>query len=105
MVEIGGHLGRGLSNLVNLFNPSAVILDGRLALAGDALLEQVVQIIRRQALAHSSNGLTVRFAQLGNEGSLLGAGLMVLDKYFEIPMLKPPHFLIEPQADMAGVPR
>src|SRR5581483_6557091 len=50
LAEISGYLGLGLANLVNLFNPSMVVLDQRLALAGDGLLNQIVQIIRRQAL-------------------------------------------------------
>lgn len=93
--EMGLHLGLGVANLVNLFNPEMVILDGRLAIAGPLLLEQVQRMVRRQALAYSSSGLTFRFGTLGTEAGLLGAGLLALEKLFEVPALKPPRFLVD----------
>jgi len=95
--EISNYLGLGLANLVNLFNPSVVVLDHRLSLAGDGMLDQIVRIVRKQALTYSVQDLAIRFAQLGGEAGLLGIGLLILDRHFEIPMLKPPKFLIEPE--------
>ncbi|MFN7993024.1 MAG: ROK family protein [Bryobacteraceae bacterium] len=103
LAEISGYLGLGLANLVNLFNPSMVVLDQRLALAGDGLLNQIVQIIRRQALTYASESLAVRFGRLGDDAGLLGIGLLILDRHFEIPVLKPPRFLIEPELAKAHV--
>jgi predicted NBD/HSP70 family sugar kinase len=93
--ELGASLGLGLANLVNLFNPSLVILDKRLALAGDLVLDQIVRIVRRQALAYSTEALQFRFAALGSEASLLGAGLTLLDRLFEVPALRPPRFMLD----------
>jgi glucokinase len=93
--ELGASLGLGLANLVNLFNPSLVILDKRLALAGDLVLDQIVRTVRRQALAYSTEALQFRFAALGSEASLLGAGLTMLDRLFEVPALRPPRFLLD----------
>ncbi len=93
--ELGTTLGLGLANLVNLFNPSLVVLDKRLALAGDLLLDQIVRIVRRQALVYSTEPLEFRFATLGSEAGLLGAGLIVLDSLFEVPALRPPRFLLD----------
>ena len=93
--ELGAYLGVGIANLVNLFNPSLVVLDKRLSLAGDLLLDQIVRTVRRQALVYSTERLEFRFAALGNEAALLGAGLMMLDSLFEVPALKPPRFLLD----------
>jgi predicted NBD/HSP70 family sugar kinase len=93
--QVGKYLGLGLANLVNLFNPSMIVLDQSLGLACNELLDQIVRVIRRQALRYSTDNLTVRFARLGIEGSTLGVGSMVLDKRFEIPALKPPRFMVE----------
>lgn len=89
------YLGLGISTLVNLFNPSIVVLDHRLALAGETLREQIAWVVRKQALGPSTVNLEFRFAKLGNDASLLGAALSVLEKIFEIPSLKPPRFMVE----------
>jgi predicted NBD/HSP70 family sugar kinase len=89
------YLGLGLANLVNLFNPSVLVLDQRLKLAGQGLLEQVIKVVKRQALTYSTEKLSIRFGHLGDEASVLGAGSIALEKHFEIPALKPPRFLIE----------
>jgi len=90
------YLGLGLANLVNLFNPSVLVLDQRLKLAGQGLLDQVIKVVKRQALTYSTEKLSIRFGSLGDEASVLGAGSIALEKHFEIPALKPPRFLIEP---------
>lgn len=91
----GNYLGLGLANLVNLFNPSLLVLDQRLSLAGEGLLDQIIKVVRRQALHHSAQGLKIRFGTLGSDASVLGASAVVLEKHFEIPALKPPWFLTE----------
>jgi N-acetylglucosamine repressor len=96
VAELAGCLGLGLANLVNLFNPSVIVLDHRLELAGQPLVDQVLQIVKRQALTYSIDNVAIRFARRGDEAGVLGVGLMILENHFEIPMLKPPRFLIEP---------
>ncbi|MCL5742735.1 MAG: ROK family protein, partial [Acidobacteria bacterium] len=96
--EMGRYLGLGLANLVNLFNPSMVVLDHRLKLAGPALLDQLTRIVRLQALGRSSQDLLMQFGRLGDEAGILGAALLVLDSLFEIPALKPPQYLLDPSA-------
>jgi len=93
--QAADYLGLGLANLVNLFNPSVLVLDQRLSLAGDGLLDQIVRTVKKQALRHSTRQLSVRFGKLGEEASVLGVGAMVLDIHFEIPALKPPRFMVE----------
>jgi len=92
--EMGQYLGLGVANLVNLFNPSIVVLGGMLELAGDPLLEQVIRIVKRQALPHNTGDLQFRFGALGEMAGVLGAGLLFLERIFEVPALKPPRFLV-----------
>jgi N-acetylglucosamine repressor len=92
------YLGLGLSTLVNLFNPSIIILDHRLGLAGDIFLDQIARAVNKQALGHATANLRFCYGELGSDASLLGAALTVLEKTFEIPALKPPRFMIERSA-------
>lgn len=90
--EIGRYLGVGVANLVNLFNPSVVVLDKRLALAGESLLDQIRRTVKGQALSTSSANLPIQFGQIETDVGLLGIGLKVLDQHFEIPAVRPPSF-------------
>ncbi len=104
VAEVSRYLGLGISNLVNLFNPSVVVLDHRLEVAGDGLLSQIWQIIRRQALRCSVDHLMFRYGTLGNEAGVLGTALVVLDKYFEIPTMTPARFKARPMPSAGSNP-
>lgn len=93
--QVGNYLGLGIANLVNLFNPLLIVLDKRLGLAGQALLDQIVRIVKREALNHSTEDLVILFGTMGEEAGVLGMGLLLMERYFEIPALKPPRFMIE----------
>ena len=82
MSEVAEDLGIAAANLVNLFNPSLIVLDQRLSIAGDEFLSMITHVIKRQALAGSANAVSVRYAQLGSESGLRGVGLRVVDDYF-----------------------
>jgi predicted NBD/HSP70 family sugar kinase len=93
--QAANYLGLGLANLVNLFNPSILVLDHRLSFAGGSLLDHLIKVVKRQALRHSTRDLEICFARLGHEASVLGAASIVLERHFEIPILKPPRFMTE----------
>jgi predicted NBD/HSP70 family sugar kinase len=99
---VANYLGVALSNLINLFDPSVVVLDRRLESGGPDLLNTLAQTMRRQSMAYSTEKLEIHYGEFENEGSLLGAALVVIEDYFEIPVLKPPRFLIKPQLGVAG---
>jgi predicted NBD/HSP70 family sugar kinase len=93
--RLGDYLGLGLANIVSLLNPSVVVLDPHLAVAGQDLLDEITKVIKRQSLRYSTKHLIVCFGKLGIESSLLGLGSLALEKHFEVPMLKPPRFMVE----------
>jgi glucokinase len=90
VMEVANNLGCRISNLVNLFNPAVLVLDKRLEMAGDLLIDQIEQVVKRLALTDAGEGLSLTFAKLANGPGLLGIGLILLDQYFEIPALQPP---------------
>jgi predicted NBD/HSP70 family sugar kinase len=78
--DAGLHLGWGLAMLANLINPSAVVVGGDMARAGDLLLDSVRIGLRRHALASVSSTTLVTPAQLGERASVIGALLLALDR-------------------------
>ncbi|UQZ36575.1 glucokinase [Paenibacillus sp. PK3_47] len=73
MHETGTLLGYGLSNVINLLNPQAVIIGGGMAAAGDRLLSSVRASVSAHALKLSGGSCTILQAELGNRAGTLGA--------------------------------
>ncbi|GAA3545232.1 ROK family transcriptional regulator [Nocardioides daeguensis] len=77
--DAGLHLGWGLAAVVNLMNPSVVVIGGDMARAGELLLESVRIGLRRHAL--DTLALTpVVASRLGERASLLGAVLLAAER-------------------------
>lgn len=91
--ELAHDIGLGIANVINLFNPAVVVFDKRLEPGGKVLLDQISRVVRSQTLASFSADLALRFGKIGEEAGLLGIGLSVLEKRFEIPVLRPSDFM------------
>lgn len=84
VTEVAEDIGIAVANLVNLFNPSVIVMDHRLRAAGDEFLGLVARIVKSYALAGSTESLHLCFARMGDEAGLLGIGLRVLDDHFAL---------------------
>ncbi|WP_293912138.1 ROK family transcriptional regulator [Deinococcus sp.] len=76
--EVGHHLGVALSTALNLFNPGAVVLGGRLAQAGEPLLQAVWASARSRTLNINFQGVSIDLSALGGDVGVLGVGAMLL---------------------------
>jgi len=83
--DAGLHLGWALAMLANLINPSAVVVGGDMAQAGDLFLDSVRIGLRRHALASVASTTLVTPAQLGERASVIGALLLALDRTDLVP--------------------
>jgi glucokinase len=77
MNRFGWWVALGLANLVNLFDPQAILIGGGLVEAGEALLQPT----RRAFLQHMEASrvrppVTIRAAQLGPRAGAIGAALL-----------------------------
>lgn len=71
--QTGEALGYGLVNIVNLYNPSRVILGGGMAAAGERLFVPARQVVKRHALKISAAACSIVAAKLGDAAGMLGA--------------------------------
>jgi glucokinase len=94
VAELAHDLGVALANVINLFNPSEVVLDKSLESGGKLLLDQITRVIKGHALASFAGMTTLRFSQLGEEAGILGLGLAILEKRFETPAPHPLGFVV-----------
>lgn len=71
--ELGRILGIGLSNLINIFNPEAIILGGGIARAWPLFIPAAQKELARRALRLPKQRARLLPAGLGDEAAILGA--------------------------------
>ena len=69
----GTYIGIAIAGLINLFNPSTVIIGGGVAQVGDLLTGPIRQAVRERSLRASEHGVRITTAMLGRRSSLIGA--------------------------------
>ena len=78
--ETGRLLGVGLANIVNTFNPQAVIIGGGVAQSGRLIIGPAVAEMRKRAMPYNARAVKVRTAKLGPLAGAIGAALVALQK-------------------------
>lgn len=76
--ETGAHLGTALAGLVNILNPSLIVLGGGIAQDKPRFLASVVRAIRRKAFPIAARSVKVVPAKLGTDAGIIGSAALVL---------------------------
>jgi glucokinase-like ROK family protein len=84
--DVGVHLGVGIINLFNIFNPEQIILGGTLGLASAFLIPQIKPRIDESILSGRVKGLPVVSSSLGADACIMGAVALVLDQVIRDPL-------------------
>ena len=71
--EAGKYLGIAISGLVNLMNPSIVIIGGRLSTSGDLLLGPIREAVSNRSLYVSASAVNISAALLEKRSTVMGA--------------------------------
>lgn len=83
--EAAEHLGIAVAGLLNLLNPSVVIVGGGLARLGDLLLEPLRAVVRSRTLASSLEVSRIVTSQLGARAIAVGAATLLLQRALSDP--------------------
>lgn len=81
--DAGQYLGIAIANLINILNPSTIIIGGRLAKAGEPLLGPMRKSIKRYAVRPSAEIVKISLSELGDDAGSLGAITLVLSRVFK----------------------
>jgi glucokinase-like ROK family protein len=85
--EAAEYLGIAVAGLLNLMNPTMVILGGGLTRVGELLLEPLRETVRRRTLVSSVATAVIRTSELGPQAAAVGASTLVLDAALTDPRL------------------
>lgn len=78
VADAGAHLGTAIASMVNLFNPSMVVIGGGVSQIGDYLLEPIRRTVQQRSLLAASRSLRITEALLGRRSSGMGAVVQAL---------------------------
>jgi predicted NBD/HSP70 family sugar kinase len=87
--EVGTLLGIGLANLVNAFNPEALVVSGYLSKLSEFLLPPIQHQLDERAVASKGGGCRLITAYHGTDSAVVGAALAPLSLVLEDPTLVP----------------
>jgi predicted NBD/HSP70 family sugar kinase len=79
------HLGIAIAGLVNLMNPSEVVLGGSLLQVGRHLIDPLRVEVEKRTLIGSSASTEIRASRVGFRDIALGAATLVLSRALEDP--------------------
>lgn len=77
--ETGVYLGLAIANVINLLNPSLVVVGGPVARFGTPLITAIRREVRRRALRESLAGIEIVLSTLAEQEGAIGAAALVLD--------------------------
>jgi glucokinase-like ROK family protein len=78
------YLGAGIGNIINLFNPQAIVLGGWCGLLlGDMLLKMLQPYIERYALKAAFSATTIQLSTLNHDAVSIGAASLALEDFLK----------------------
>ena len=79
ITDAGVHLGIAIASLVNLFNPSMVVIGGGVSQLGDLLLEPIRKTVMDRSLHSAAKVVRITSAVLGRRASSMGAVVQAIN--------------------------
>ncbi|PWN01352.1 sugar kinase [Nocardioides silvaticus] len=76
--QSGRDLGEVLATLVNLINPSVIVIGGALAGAGESVLAGIREIVYRRSLPLATQNLHITTSQAGQRAGVIGAAALAI---------------------------
>ena len=81
--KVGEDLGLGIKNLINLFNPEAIVIGGGVSQAGKLLFNKIKETLQRTGLKMATD-IPILPATYGDEGTVRGTTAMVLNEILNL---------------------
>ncbi|WP_457268840.1 ROK family protein [Pedobacter sp. UYEF25] len=82
--EAAYEIGRGLSILIHIINPKAIVLSGRGAKVGKLMLAPIQQALNKYCIPRLAEDTEIYISELGLDAELIGAAILVMEKSSEI---------------------
>ena len=85
LTEAGLAMGVGVANVINIFNPSLVVIGGPISSVAQFMLPGIMESMVRHTLPEISQGVQVKLSAFGSDSSVIGAVATVVEAVFSKP--------------------
>jgi len=85
--KMGENIGIGIANIVNIFNPELIIINGEIISTGEILLKPIIDTVKKRGFANSVNSTGIVLSKLGNIAYLKGTVVLATQHIFDNPNL------------------
>jgi predicted NBD/HSP70 family sugar kinase len=79
---MGQNLGEGIVTIINLFNPSLIILGGKITCAKSLIANPIMSIIQKRALEIPRRNTEILFSEMNTNAGTIGATVPIIEKFF-----------------------
>lgn len=80
--QAGRHIGQMLATMVNIVNPSLIVIGGGVASSGDVFMASIREVVYGRSLPLATRHLQIRQSMLGERAGVVGLAAMVQDELF-----------------------
>ncbi|KRF36926.1 ROK family transcriptional regulator [Nocardioides sp. Soil805] len=77
--QAGRDIGGVVATMVNVINPSTVVIGGQLSAAGEHLLAGIREVVYQRSLPLATEHLSIQTSRAGAEAGVLGAAAMAIE--------------------------
>ncbi|WP_282038096.1 ROK family transcriptional regulator [Saccharicrinis aurantiacus] len=81
--EVGVNLGRGIAYLVQILNPDKIVLSGKVAEAGEFLINSISQTLYQYCLPKLKEDVVIEMSTLGADAGIISAATLVMERVLE----------------------
>jgi glucokinase-like ROK family protein len=79
-------LTAGIVNVINSFDPEAVLLGGKIGVAKELIHERLRKQISQRLMVRGGKNVSIHFSELNSDAPLIGAFSLVLHEFFQNPV-------------------
>ena len=79
LANAGHWIGKGLSYLIQIFNPELIILGGSLSEAHQFILPPIQQAIHIYCIPELANGIQIKVSELGSQAGIQGVAALLME--------------------------
>jgi N-acetylglucosamine repressor len=80
--QVGSAIGKGISTLIQIFNPELIILAGRIAAAEQYITLPMLQAINTYCMTQIRESTRIEVSELAENANLIGCAIEGIDQFF-----------------------